>query len=226
MFSRERLIILDADGTIIDAFGAIEKTFGVNGMDIGDLDRFRKRHHMFKYLGGIKEFPKNLRKQVTKEKRKKLLRTLTEVYREEASMYGGMVEMIHCLQERSDVRLGVITRNITVKPLKTLRLLFRRHDIDPEQFDFLVHLPLKEDKVDRFRKIRARFNINPMLSYACGDEIKDYRAAIRSGMHPLMVSYGFDDYLRLYKKYDVPKEIISHSPAELSERLLHALGVL
>lgn len=225
MFSKDRLIILDADGTIIDAFRAIEKTFYVNGMDIGNLERFQKRHHLFKYIGGIKEFPKNLRKQVNKKKRKQLLSTLTEVYREEACMYEGMTEMIQLLRETADVRLGIITRNITHQPLETLRLLFRRHGINPDQFDFLVHLPLREEKVARFRKIRAKYNVNPVLSYACGDEIKDYTAAIQSGMHPLMVSYGFEDYKRLHKKFDVPREVISRSPEELSDRLLHALGV-
>ncbi len=225
MFSRDRLIVLDADGTTIDAFSAIEKTFTVHGMDIGNLERFQKRHHLFKYLGGIKEFPKNLHKQITKKKRKKLLRTLTEVYREEAYMYEGRPEMIQCLLEAADIRVGIITRNITHEPLETLRLLFRRHGIKPDGFDFLIHLPLREEKMVRFREIRARFNVNPALSYACGDEIKDYAAAMQSGMHPLMVSYGFEDYNRLHKKFGVPREIISRNPSELSGRLLHALGV-
>ena len=48
MYSRERLIILDADGTTIDAFSAIDATFGAHGMDIGDLKRFQKRRNLFK----------------------------------------------------------------------------------------------------------------------------------------------------------------------------------
>ena len=40
--SRDRLILLDADGTIIDAFSAIETAFSLHGMQNGDLERFQK----------------------------------------------------------------------------------------------------------------------------------------------------------------------------------------
>lgn len=56
-------------------------------MDIGDLDRFQKRRHLFKYPGGLKKFPKNLKQQLSKQKRAKLISTLTEIYREEAKLY-------------------------------------------------------------------------------------------------------------------------------------------
>ena len=35
--SHDKLILLDADGTIIDAFSAIETAFNLHGMAIGDL---------------------------------------------------------------------------------------------------------------------------------------------------------------------------------------------
>ncbi len=57
MYSKDRLIILDADGTTIDAFTAIERTFVHHHMDIGDLERFQKRRNLFKYLGGSRSFP-------------------------------------------------------------------------------------------------------------------------------------------------------------------------
>jgi phosphoglycolate phosphatase len=50
--SQERLIILDADGTLVDAFDVIQKTFSALGMKIGDLERFQKRRNLLKYLGG------------------------------------------------------------------------------------------------------------------------------------------------------------------------------
>ena len=142
-----------------------------------------------------------------------------------ACMYEGMAELLECLQETADIRFGIITRNITHQPLETLRLLFKRHGVNSDRFDFLVHLPFREEKVNLFRKVRRIYDVNPVLSYACGDEVKDYVAAIQCGMHPLMVSYGFENYMRLHNKFDVPAEVISRSPAELSGRLLHALGV-
>ena len=47
MYSSDRLIILDADGTTIDAFGAMAQAFAHHDVDIGDLTRFQKRRHLF-----------------------------------------------------------------------------------------------------------------------------------------------------------------------------------
>ena len=41
VYSRENVVVLDADGTTIDAFKAIGRTFACHDMDIGDLERFR-----------------------------------------------------------------------------------------------------------------------------------------------------------------------------------------
>lgn len=225
MYTDERLIILDADGTTIDAFAAIDRTFAHHGMDIGPLSRFQKRRNLFKYLGGLKELPRNLRKQITGEKRSRLVATLTEVYREEATLYEGIEPLLRRLTEEPALRVGIVTRNITRDPLETLERLFRRVGIDPAHFDFLVHLPLREDKLPAFRALRARFGVNPARAFACGDEARDYLAAVHSGMHPFIVSYGFEDFDRLTQKQGVPVELISRTPAELAHRVLHGLGL-
>lgn len=224
-YQRERLLILDADGTIIDAFNAIEKSFVRNGMRIGELERFQKRRNLFKYLGGLKEFPNNLKQHIGKRKRSALIATLTEVYREEARLYEGFDRFVNCLIEQPDLRVGVVSRNITHKPRETLTRMFTRTGIDVDGLDFLIHLPLKKAKTDCFRKVRERYEINPARAYACGDERTDYEAASESGMHPFMVSYGFEDYDRLVKKLGIPPEVISRSPSELVWRVLHALDV-
>jgi phosphoglycolate phosphatase len=223
--SNKRLVILDADGTTIDAYTAIDKAFSLHGMALGDEERFQKRRHLFKYLGGLKEFPSNLRKQLGKQKRKQLIATLTEVYRAEAHLYSGIAPLIQALIDAPDVLVGLVTRNITNEPLETLRILFARHGIDTAAFDFLVHIPLSEEKTAHFKAVRSEFGINPARAYICGDEHKDYLAAMHAGMHPFMVSYGFEDFRRLTEKFDVPEEVISRTPEELSMRLLHALGV-
>ena len=223
MFSNERLVILDADGTTIDAFRAIEKTFLHHGMDIGPLVRFQKRRNLFKYLGGFKEMPQNLRRQIGPGRRTKLIATLTEVYREEARMFDGIEAMIRRLAAADDVRVGIVTRNITIDPLATLARLFERHGIAPDVLDFLVHLPLSEHKLAYFRQTRERFGINPACAFACGDEAKDFKAAVGAGMHSFMVSYGFEDFERLHGKHEIPVEVIARSPDELSWRVLHAL---
>jgi phosphoglycolate phosphatase len=229
MFSHDRLVILDADGTTVDAFKAIERTFAHHGMDIGPLARFQKRRNIFKYLGGLKEVPQNLRRQlgssIGSAKRSKIIGTLTEIYREEAVMFQGTEALIRRLTAAPDVRVGIVTRNITIEPIATLTRLFDRHGLEPNLLDFLVHLPLRSDKLDVFRQTREQFEVNPACAYACGDEAWDFRAAIGAGMHPFIVAYGFEGYDRLHIKHGVPREVIARTPDELVCRLLHALGL-
>jgi phosphoglycolate phosphatase len=223
--NNERLIVFDADGTTIDAYPVIVDTFTRHGMKLGDLERFQKRHKLFKYLGGIKDFPFNLSKQIGKQSRKDILSTLTEVYRDEAKLYPGMAALIRTLVAIPSIRVGLITRNITNEPMLTIRKVLSRHDIDLDAFDFAVHVPLGEEKTSAFISARKTFDINPARSYACGDEHKDFDSAIAAGMHPFIGSYGFEDYARLTKKFKVPEDVISRTPKDLSLRLLHALDI-
>lgn len=223
--NNKRLIILDADGTTIDAYNAIEKAFVHHGMDLGDEESFQKRHNIFKYLGGLKQFPSNLRRNITKHNRKQIVSTLTDVYRNDAALYPGIADFIRSLVAAPNVVVGMVTRNITEEPLETLRQLFARHDVNIADFDFLVHVPLEEKKTPHFRQVREQFDINPARASVCGDENKDYVAAINTGMHPFMVSYGFENLTRLTKKFDIPEEIISRTPAELVARVQHALEI-
>ncbi len=223
--SRDRLIIIDADGTVIDAFTAIGTAFARHGMDLGDLDRFQKRRNLFKYLGGLKEFPRNLTKRFGKQGRRDLLATLTEVYREEASLYPGMAELVRELLAAPGIRVGMVTRNVTHEPEVTLGKLFARHGVDIRQLDFLHYVPLREEKAPYFITARERFDINPARAYACGDEHKDYVAAQSAGMHPFIVSYGFESFARLTRKFSIPEAIISPTPPVLCDRVRHALDL-
>ena len=221
----ERMVIFDADGTTVDAFHAIELAFLRHGMDIGDIDRFQKRRKLFKFLGGVREFPTNLRRQFGKQNRKRLLATLTDVYRNEACLYPGIDTLLRTLLEVPDIRVGMVTRNVTIEPKETLKCLFRRYGIDIGKFDYFACIPLKESKAVHLKRARQSFAINPARSYACGDEYSDYLAAIHSGVHPFVVSYGFEDMARLTKKFGVPGEIISTSPGEFAENLRNALNL-
>lgn len=225
MFQTKRLIILDADGTTIDAYPAIEAAFAQHGMTLGEEKSFQKRHHLFKYLGGVKEFPSIIKKNLRKQGRKKIVDSLTDVYRTDARLYPGIAEMIQSLIAAPDIVVGLVTRNITNEPMETLRQLFARHGIDVNEFDFFDHVPLSEGKTSQFRLIRERFQVNPARAYACGDEHKDFHAAISTGMHPFMVSYGFEDHDRLIEKFAIPDEVISRTPADLCQRICNALDL-
>jgi phosphoglycolate phosphatase len=224
MYSKDRLLIVDADGTTIDAFAAIERTFAAHNMKIGNLERFQKRRHIFKYLGGLKEFSNNLSRQLGKRKRSQLIRTLTEIYREEAQLYPYTESWIEKLLMTEGLKVGFVTRNITNEPLETLGTLLKRHGVDASAFDFMVHVPLNQDKTSAYRSLREEYAVNPARAYACGDEKKDYQAALATGLHPFMVSYGFEDFERLTDKIGVPGELISKTPRELHARVSHALA--
>lgn len=223
--NRDRLVILDADGTLVDAFPAIEAAFALHGMAIGDLERFQKRRKLLKYLGGLREFPRNLRRQIGKQNRARLIDTLTEVYRGEARLYPGMAELLRRLVAAPDVRVGIVTRNVTHEPAESLRLLLARHGIDAAALDFFDCVPLRETKLQPFRSIRALFGINPARAHACGDEYRDYLAAVGAGLHPYVAAYGFEDHDRLRDDYGVPAELMARTPAELAGRLCHALDL-
>lgn len=223
--SRDRLVVFDADGTTIDAFDAIETTFRRHDMDIGDAERFRKRRKLFKYLGGLRELPNNLRRQFGKQSRKQLLATLTDVYRNEACLFPGIRELVSTLVDTPGIRVGLVTRNVTIEPQETLRQLFRRHDIDTAAFDYIACISLREDKAGPLRAARLEFDINPARAYACGDEHRDYAAALACGVHPFIASYGFEDADRLIGDFGVPAEVVADSPGELAARLLHALDL-
>jgi phosphoglycolate phosphatase len=220
-----RLVIFDADGTLIDAFHAIEQTFLRHGMAIGDLERFQKRRKLLKYLGGLREFPTNLRKQFGKQSRKRLLATLTEFYRDDALLYPGIAGLLRTLFADPGIHVGLVTRNVTLEPEESLRRLFARHDIDIRDFDFLACIPLGEDKTPELKRARDCLGVNPARTYACGDEHSDYLAAISAGIYPFVVAYGFEDRERLIGGFGVPPEIVSASPEEFAERLLHALDL-
>ena len=223
--SKDKLIILDADGTIIDAFAALDDTFAKHQMRLGDLDRFQKRHNVFKYLGGIKEFPGNLAKQLGKGGRKALLDTLTAVYRESAVMFPGVPELIRDLIDTPGIRVGMVTRNITHEPEVTLACLFARHDLDIAALDFVHYLPLTEEKSRYFLSSLSELGLNPGRAYACGDEHRDYQASTLAGISPLIASYGFESRKRLTEKFAIPAAVIADTPEELCARLRHTLDL-
>ncbi len=223
--NHDRLIIFDADGTTIDAFAAIDTTFARHGMEIGDLESFQKRRRLFKYLGGIRDFPNNLQKQFGSQSRKKLLTTLTDVYRDEATLYPGIAALFATLIATPGIRIGLVTRNITNDAELTLKILFGRHGVDLDGLDFITRIPVRGDKAAHFKAMRERYDINPARCYTCGDEHHDYEAAIASGMQPFIVSYGFEDHTRLIEKFAIPEEVISRTSEIACRRIRHALDL-
>ncbi len=224
--SRDRLVIFDADGTLIDSFPVVEHAFMLHGMDIGDLKRFQRRRKLLKYIGGLREFPRNLRQQLGKANRKRFKHTLTDVYRSAAEPFPGMVSLLKQLIAVPDIRVGIVSRNVTMEPEETLRIVLDRFGVDSRALDFLRCIPHGDGKASEFRAIRERFAVNPLRSFACGDEYRDYADASSSGMHAIIASFGFEDHGRLVSDYNVPPELVARTPRELTYLLRHALDLL
>lgn len=224
--NRDRLVIFDADGTLIDTFPVVGQAFTQHGMDLGDLERFQRRRKLLKYIGGLREFPKNLRQQFDKASRKQIKQTLTDIYRQEAQPYPGMVALLQDLIDTPDIRVGIVSRNVTIEPEQTLGIVLRRHGIDSDQLDFIKCIPLGDGKAPQFRRIREKYGINPLRTYVCGDEYHDYSEATATGLQAIIASYGFEDYQRLVGGFNIPSELIARTPADLVNRLRHALDLL
>ncbi len=147
------------------------------------------------------------------------------MYRDEASMYPGFPELLRDLIDAPHIRVGVVTRNVTHEPAETLARLFARHDLDVGQLDFFHCLSLTQNKASYFKFERDERDINPARAYVCGDEHKDYTAAVESGMHPFIASYGFESFTRLTGKFGIPAVLISPTPQAMGARLRHALDL-
>jgi len=136
-----------------------------------------------------------------------------------------MAKLLRDLMDAPGIRIGLITRNVCHEPEITLAQLFARHDIDVDRLDFLHHLPLGAEKSVYFKAERERLDINPARAFACGDEHRDYVAALSAGMHPFIVSYGFESFARLTGKFDIPEEVIAPDSKTLCSHMRHALDL-
>ena len=127
-----------------------------------------------------------------------------------------MAELIRDLIETPGIRVGMVTRNICHEPETTLARLFARHNLDIGQLDFMHYLPLREEKTLYFQAAREQLDINPARAFACGDEHRDYAAALAAGMHPFIVSSGFESHSRLTLKFGIRKRSSRMTPKLLA----------
>ena len=207
------LVVFDFDGLLINSYGLLRDTFDSFGLDVGDENRFKNRRKFLKYFGGGKELVRNLA-QIALPKKKRIREALTENYLSSGRIFDSFPPFInHCI-EHPNVHTGVLSRNYTLEPGKTIRAVFKNSGVDESNLDFVIPIPVGAKKHDALQAMSSeRYKLNLFG----GDEIGDYKAATDSGYTALMAAYGFDTASRLIKHANVPKDRIFETPDSLVE---------
>ena len=219
---KKTLAVLDFDGFLINSYKLLQITFNEFGLDIGDEDRFRHRRKFLKYLGGGKEFMRNL-VTYSLPKKKKILETLTEIYMAEGRIYQEFVPLINRMIDIPNIHVGIISRNFTHNPGKTIRRVLRNSMVNEENLDFVIPINVGVKKCDVLEGMKSSRYQQCIFG---ADEVGDYKAAIETGYDCIiMASYGFDNKKRLIAEGDVPEDIIFGSPDSLAAKLNMVLPI-
>ena len=217
----QTLIVLDFDGFLIDSYRMLKMTFDDLGLDLGDVDRFRHRRKFLKYIGGGKEFLGNLISYAL-PKQKKIRAKLTDTYMEQGEIYTQFTPLLNQLIESPVYHIGVISRNFTHNPGRTIRQVFRNSGVNEQDLDFVIPVPIGAKKHDVLEGMKSDRFVSTLFG---ADEISDYRAASETGYESIIMgSYGFDNRERLINHGDVPEHMIGDSVHDTTEMICQTLG--
>lgn len=213
---KETLVVLDFDGLLIDSYDLLKKTFDKCGLDVGDEGRFQNRRKFLKYIGGGKELIGNL-VNLSLPKKKKIREELTETYNEQGKIYPEFVTLINDMIETPTIHVGIVSRNFTHHPGKTIRQVLKNSKVNETAMDFIIPISAGVKKGNVLEGMKASSYKHCIFA---ADEISDYRAATETGYNKIfMASYGFDTKDRLIKKAEIPEDIIFDTPKKLGKRL-------
>lgn len=216
MQQKNILAVLDFDGFLINSYKLLHTTFEYFDLDIGDEERFRHRRKFLKYLGGGKEILRNF-VSYSLPKKKKIRQTLTEIYQEEGEIYRDFVPVINRMIEDPGIHVGIISRNFTHNPGTTIRTVLRNSEVDEQELDFVIPIPVGVKKRDVLEGMKSSRYKQCLFG---ADEVGDFKAAKEAGYDTIiMASYGFDNKKRLISEGDVPPDIIFDTPKDLAENL-------
>ena len=215
MADKRLLVVLDFDGVLINSYALLRDTLASFGLDVGDEERFRNRRKFLKYLGGGKELIHNL-VGMSLPKTRKLRARLTECYRECGFIYPEFIDVVNRMIAAPGIHCGVVSRNFTLRPGPTIRVVLARSGVDEANLDFVVPVPVGASKTDVLDGMVASRYREAVL---CADEISDYRAAGEAGYRSLIGSYGFDTSSRLLRRGEVPPACLYDTPEALAAAL-------
>lgn len=215
MFGKRLLVVLDFDGLLVNSYVLLREAMASFGLDVGDEERFRNRRKFLKYLGGGKELINNL-VGMSLPKTGRLRERLTLCYRDSGYVYPEFIDVINRMIASPAVHCGIVSRNFTLRPGKTIRAVLRRSGIDEEQLDFVVPVPVGAKKIEVLEGMLASRYREALL---CADEIGDYHAACATGYESLIGTYGFDGRERLMVRGEIPVASLYDTPADLADAL-------
>jgi len=185
------------------------------------VERFRHRRKFLKYIGGGKEFLGNLISYAL-PKQKKIRAKLTDTYMEQGEIYTQFSPLLNQLIESPEYHIGVISRNFTHNPGRTIRQVFRNSGVNEQDLDFVIPVPIGAKKHDVLEGMKSDRFVSTLFG---ADEISDYRAASETGYESIIMgSYGFDNRERLINHGDVPEHMIGDSVHDTTEMIRQTLG--
>ncbi len=213
---KETLVVFDFDGLLIDSYSLLKNTFKQFGLNIGDQECFKNRRKFLKYIGGGKEFIGNL-VNITLPKNQIIREALTSYYQKDGVIFPEFVTTLNSMIDDPMVHVGIISRNFTFHPGKTIRQVLANSEVNHNALDFVIPVSVGVKKINILEGMKAKHYKRCIFT---ADEVGDYNAASISSYDTiLMASYGFDTRDRLIKKVKIPADIIYDSPAELAKAL-------
>ena len=217
---KDRLVVLDFDGFLINSYRLLQITFEQFGLNVGDEERFKHRRKFLKYLGGGREFLRNM-VHYSLPKKRKVRRVLTDIYQERGYIYPEFVPLLNRMIAVPDLHTGIISRNFTHNPGLTIRTVLRNSGVDEKELDFVVPLDAGVKKHAVLEAMRSSRYRECLFG---ADEIGDFHAATETGYDAIiMAGYGFDNRKRLMEKGRVPAEIIFDTPKQAAEAMTRRL---
>ena len=220
---KETLVVLDFDGFLLDSYQLLRITFEQFGLDVGDVERFRHRRKFLKYIGGGREFLRNM-VRYTLPKKRKVREALTEVYQEQGRIYEAFVPLLNNLIDDTRIHAGIISRNFTHSPGKTIRRVMQNSGVDDSLLDFVIPVAagVKKDAIlEGMKSSRYRTCVFG------ADEIGDYSAATAAEFDRIyMACYGFDKRERLINKGKIPYSDIYDTPQSIAAVMSELLNTI
>lgn len=204
------LLLLDFDGTLADSFVVIEKTLQHFDYQIGTLENFKNRRKFLKYVGGRKEFIPNVIRKL-RQRDDNLKEVLTEIYRAEATLFPGIKDFLLRIQQRSNVAISIISRNVTLEPYITIQTVLKNSGIVLRDIDSIHTVPVGDKKARAMKYAVESYSMEPDRVLSVGDEVGDYKCARKCGIKHLACAYGYDSKRRLCKNGVSEKQIVMQS---------------